>query len=190
MMDYIFDYILENWPNLTVVIIYFIIFLPIIFINIGTVIIIIISPFIFSVFPLIPKKYINSIKLNKKHQDNLGKLGFSLGQNTRKLQKYLTDEFPFILIRRTTIMSIQKRMLNLYITLYESAIKGSISGIKSGRDNNNVNNNWENWNIYKKIITYPIFVISTFLFSIFALIISSILLLPTIIFVFIIIDIL
>lgn len=188
MMDYIFDYILENWPNLTVVIIYFIIFLPIIFINIGTVIIIVFSPFILSVIPLIPEKYINSIKLNK-NRDNLGKLSFSIGRNIIKLQKYLTDEFPFILIRRTAIISIQEKLLDRYITLYKSAIRGSISGIKSGHENNkNDNNTWEDWNIYKKIITYPIFVISTFLFSIFALIISSILILPTIIFVFIIIN--
>lgn len=187
-MEYIYDYILENWPNLAGTIIYLIIFLPIIFLNICTVIIIIFSPFIISIIPLIPERYIKSIILNKNH-DNLEKLGFSIGRNIRKLQKYLTDEYPFILIRKIAIMSIQKKLLELYIAIYEAAINGFISGIKTGREiNEKDKSTWEHWNIYKKIINYPIFVISTFLISLVALIMSSILILPTIVFILIIIS--
>lgn len=187
-MNYIFDYILENLPNLIVVIIYFIIFLPIIVINICTWIFIIILPFIASIIPLIPNKFINSIKINK-NRDKLGKLSFSFGRNLTILQKYLTDEFPFKIIKRTTISSIQKRFLEMYITMYKTILGSIYSGMKKGREiNKNDNVKWEDVNIYRKIINYPIFVISTFLFSLLLLMVSSILMLPTIVFIILIID--
>ena len=105
------EYLIDKWPDLAIILIYLILFLPTIMINIYLNLSIFFIIFVLILGTTSPKNFVKFIGFLDKKIDStdIHKLGFKLGKFTRKIQKDLTDLVPNIVPRRLILFPIQKK---------------------------------------------------------------------------------
>lgn len=173
------DYLVERYPELLVVFFYLVFFLPVIVMNIFVVLVIVSFPFLFLILSLVPKKYLERLKT--VDGEKVERHAFTLGRFVRDLRDDLTDLFPFSLPKRTVIIPIQKRILDIFVGVYESVIRGFMGGVKEGfrvarsrdADPNKVYR-------FKQILLFPLNLIKAFVFIFLLVFFLAMLSTPTI----------
>ncbi len=193
-MDILLDYLTNKWPNLLIIFFYLILYFPVLVLNSIHLLIIIFFPILLSIIYFVTEKNINKYiaTSNILSRENLSKSGYSHGVIVRKMQKYLTDAFPlsYNLVKKFLIIPLQKMILDRYTTKYTYIIEGLSKNEKEDVHNNQYvdkKEGYSKWNIYLKIIYYPVFLFISCLFSLLIIFRSILILIPIIIFVLLVI---
>lgn len=180
-MDFIIDFVLTKWPNLLGLLLYVILFLPILFLNIITFLAIVLFPIIGSVIYFIPDKYTDVLK-NESYQDELYEHGYLAGRYIRKTQILLTENFSYSFIRKFIIIPVQKKILDNFLAYYTSFFNGFINTRKEQEHSTetivDIKKELTNW---KKIMYYPFILIGSIIFSLLMTLALGLTFIPSII---------